>query len=316
MIRTSRHLGTVEQVDTDLGYQVRVIDRTTRQAPKGGVGRHPNEQGPAPVRRTARPFGPEKQLLLIVNRDEGPLTSIDRQTLRSMGETPWDERPGHDGQSYAEAHDVTDRLLAQHDRRVTAPVAEAGMTEPQQSLIENRLLVELQRVNLDVYAIASEWYATERDAGRMTKARATEVIGRLKKHCGYEEKGWNKRADFVAPAPKIATPTDYFEDIPDGYYALERDGHTSFFRVSTYKRLLSGQTRANRKVQTQASDNLYPMSQASGRTILEEIRKAKPFDAAMRYAREIGNCCKCGRTLTDDESRERGMGPTCASKGF
>lgn len=36
--------------------------------------------------------------------------------------------------------------------------------------------------------------------------------------------------------------------------------------------------------------------------------------AAKRYADEIGSCYRCNKTLTDDESRRLGIGPTCRSR--
>lgn len=39
-----------------------------------------------------------------------------------------------------------------------------------------------------------------------------------------------------------------------------------------------------------------------------------PLSALTRYGLEIGACGVCGRTLTDEESRARGIGPVCADK--
>jgi len=177
------------------------------------------------------------------------------------------------------------------------------VTDKQTMLIE-RLLEELKEINVEVYDIAHDWYRAEIAAGRMNKDRASEVVTRLKKHCGYKEEGWARRADFVRP---VSTPVEPFEDIPDGYYALrDPDGHVRFFRVSTY--------RGKRKVQSQASDTLFPINFTSGHTILRQIRETGMRDSAFLYGREIGRCCRCGHTLTDEDSRAAGIGPYCASK--
>lgn len=55
-----------------------------------------------------------------------------------------------------------------------------------------------------------------------------------------------------------------------------------------------------------------PKAQATG--ILARI--AADPDAGPRYGQEIGKCCRCNRTLTNDESRAAGIGPECASKGM
>ena len=35
---------------------------------------------------------------------------------------------------------------------------------------------------------------------------------------------------------------------------------------------------------------------------------------ALRYATELGRCSRCNRTLTDEASRARGLGPECATR--
>lgn len=305
-----------------------------------------------PLNPDRRRLSPDNELLLRVNEDEGPLTSIDRATLRSLGETPWDERPGFDGQSYAERHGVSheelnapdderyvseeelvavdrardtsviDRLRRQHEDR--APMFPGpSISEPQENLIE-RLLEQMSREVPDVFDVANNWYRDMHASGKMTRVKATEMIGRLKHHLGYEEKGWNRRPDWkpareaiVPTAVDHSTPIDYFDDIPDAYYALRNDeGTVKFYRVSTFKRCLPGQTRPNRKVQLQSSDELHPARAEAARRILREIREMKPREAAFLYGREIGRCCRCGRTLTDEVSRSMGIGPDCAAKSW
>ena len=47
---------------------------------------------------------------------------------------------------------------------------------------------------------------------------------------------------------------------------------------------------------------------------LRAIMEAGVEAAGNLYADELGNCKKCGRDLTDEESRARRMGPVCADK--
>lgn len=42
--------------------------------------------------------------------------------------------------------------------------------------------------------------------------------------------------------------------------------------------------------------------------------EADPLAAAVKYGRESGCCCSCGRDLTDPASIEAGIGPICAGK--
>jgi len=92
-------------------------------------------------------------------------------------------------------------------------------------------------------------------------------------------------------------------DVEDGRYAVEKDDGTLMFysvKNGRYKTF----------VDVWASDTRYPIRNASeAKRILEAI-KADP-DAGPRFGREIGRCYVCGRTLTDELSRELGIGPVC-----
>lgn len=62
---------------------------------------------------------------------------------------------------------------------------------------------------------------------------------------------------------------------------------------------------------------LYPTREAP--TDLAEVLSkiaADPQGEAVRYGRETGTCCCCGRELTDPNSIAAGIGPICAAKWF
>jgi hypothetical protein len=44
---------------------------------------------------------------------------------------------------------------------------------------------------------------------------------------------------------------------------------------------------------------------------LKAIEAAGYEAARMTFAQELGRCYNCGKTLTDDTSRELGIGPKC-----
>ncbi len=48
---------------------------------------------------------------------------------------------------------------------------------------------------------------------------------------------------------------------------------------------------------------------------LEAIRKAGPEAAMALFGQELGKCGKCGRHLTDEVSRQYGIGPVCRAGG-
>ena len=50
--------------------------------------------------------------------------------------------------------------------------------------------------------------------------------------------------------------------------------------------------------------------------ILQRIVDAGFEQASALYGRELGHCGRCGRSLTDQESRNYGIGPECRKKGW
>lgn len=106
-----------------------------------------------------------------------------------------------------------------------------------------------------------------------------------------------------APAPASSY------DVPAGRYAVEReDGALAFYRLD---RPTEGRWAGYMFLSVQASDELHPIKgHAAKEAILSKIA-ADPAGAARRYGQEIGSCAICGRTLTDETSREYGIGPVC-----
>ena len=66
-------------------------------------------------------------------------------------------------------------------------------------------------------------------------------------------------------------------------------------------------------IKQMASDTEYPV-RGTRRGVVFDAIAADPQAASVRYGREIGACGVCGRTLTDEDSRARGIGPICADK--
>lgn len=157
---------------------------------------------------------------------------------------------------------------------------------------------------------ADRWIQATYRAGNLNKGLAHRTIDRLKLR--IEEA-------TAQPAPMAMEPpvrtVDRFTDVPDGNYAVTtEDGVLAFYRVTTFKPT-DRYPFPNRNVQVRASEALYPIRGWAARdTILEKIRQATPTAAGKAYADEIGRCWRCNLTLTDADSRARGMGPTCASK--
>ena len=104
-------------------------------------------------------------------------------------------------------------------------------------------------------------------------------------------------------------------EIPNGYYAISsKAGHTSFYSVTAGRNpgvifvdlLIGGGSNGSFQKQSVPRKN-----QAA---VLGEIEKAGVEAAAKRFGQETGKCCVCNRGLTNEESREAGIGPECSRK--
>lgn len=121
----------------------------------------------------------------------------------------------------------------------------------------------------------------------------------------------------VLVQPKVEVPVEApararlnFAEILDGNYAVREDGVVKFYRVTT-----NGQWK---NVQVRASDQLWPVKGRAGIAVLHRIVEAGLAASRMLFVTELGRCCKCGRSLTDEESRANaltngGYGPDCAN---
>lgn len=99
--------------------------------------------------------------------------------------------------------------------------------------------------------------------------------------------------------------------VADGRYAVERDGSLRFYKVDSPT---EGKWAGRTFVKVQASDDYWPIRERGERESILAAIAADPEAALLRYGREIGACGHCGRTLTDEDSRARGIGPVCAAK--
>lgn len=162
-----------------------------------------------------------------------------------------------------------------------------------------------------------EWRLTQ----ALSSRTASEIIQRLLKLSKLQTCPCGKMSihDCAGECGAMSTqqqkPRQTPERLPDvaaGHYALDEgiDG-VKFYRVSRPK---EGKWADRTFVDAQASDDYFPIrSSASRYQVLAAIAK-DPRAALERYGRELGKCGHCGRTLTDDESRKRGIGPVCATK--
>lgn len=128
------------------------------------------------------------------------------------------------------------------------------------------------------------WYQ-----GKFCKKMASTVIDHLQR-C-------DRKTVEGEPTP-WSTPI-----VAAGRYAITgNDESTDFYRVTKRGRVL-----------LVVSDSEQTVSPSHASSVLRKIAE-DPKTASLRYGREIGCCGVCGRTLTDETSRARGIGPVCAEK--
>lgn len=130
----------------------------------------------------------------------------------------------------------------------------------------------------------------------------------------FDKRAMSKVIEGLLAMPKTVTPASApqpFPEVGEGRYAVKMEGVLKFYRVD---RPTEGRWAGYTFVKVQASDDMFPVRVRANRdAVLAEIAK-DPQSAMLRYGREIGSCGHCGRTLTNEESRARGIGPICASK--
>lgn len=119
------------------------------------------------------------------------------------------------------------------------------------------------------------------------------------------------------PEPKRATPAAKLPEVASGRYAVEVPGgypeHTTlkFFKVD---RPTEGRWAGYTFLNIQAGDELFAIKNFQMKLEVLRLIAADPKAAMLRYGKEIGSCGHCGRTLTNQESRDLGIGPVCAGK--
>lgn len=104
--------------------------------------------------------------------------------------------------------------------------------------------------------------------------------------------------------------------VPRGSYAIERSSLRfpgAFKNDLLFFSVWISDDGERWTVRMYASDERVKISRSLQYDVLDAIGQA-PAEAAARYGHEIGKCGICGKKLTNDVSRERGIGPICAER--
>lgn len=116
------------------------------------------------------------------------------------------------------------------------------------------------------------------------------------------------------PREQAATTADKKQTgLKDGYYAVKGvEGHKneiSFFRLRSPK---NGNWVGWQFLdQVVGHGKRYPVKGDARDKVVALINEQDPVKCQQLYGQEIGACGRCGRELTDDTSRSRGIGPDC-----
>jgi len=113
----------------------------------------------------------------------------------------------------------------------------------------------------------------------------------------------NLSAPVEVPAPKS------YITVTDGMYAIDSPkGYTTYFKVQV---AVHGSGRLYAKRLT--TDGVFVHAPGAIKDIREHGRKMS-LEEAKECGKLYGTCVRCGRTLTDENSIEAGIGPICAGK--
>ena len=188
------------------------------------------------------------------------------------------------------------RPLAQSSTNITKTTSGAS---PKQVILIDKLLGE------KVHAYTEEQVKEAKDDWRLTRKMIDFLLAAPRRP--YQAPVQVE----IAPAP-VRARLD-FSTILDGNYAVRtEDGVIKFYRVSTNK-------NGFKNVQVRASDELHSVQWKAGIAIMHQIVEAGLAESRMLFVTELERCCKCGRSLTDEESRTNarvngGYGPDCVNK--
>lgn len=211
---------------------------------------------------------------------------------------------------------VLDRLRTQHTRNTAARVRMNPATDAQLDYLDILIgkrdwTFEWDKTRNDdsVLSLQVSLIVRDRLAGsRVQFEEASEAITAMKPMR-------NKVLPPTTPAPAQGpTPNRLAEllaQVPDGRYAVDRDGKVHFFVVKPARH-----GSDVRVVREKASDTLHKMYRNAQAGALREILATGLEKARMLYADTLSACWKCGRDLTDTDNpfKPFGLGPDCGPK--
>lgn len=201
---------------------------------------------------------------------------------------------------------------------VAAPVRDAR-SEGQVRYMDN-LISWITEKDAVAGAAARTWTDNVTAAGKWSYDKANKFsisawIDRLKeKNAALNEAA--KATPVTEASPVVTTTVEALPVKTDKNgkpmalrYAVDIEGTTKFYRIKP------GYKPGFYFIDVQASDEFHSVrNRASKDAIVAAILAAGADECMARYGQLIGSCGRCGRTLTDADSRAIGIGPDCLGK--
>jgi hypothetical protein len=144
---------------------------------------------------------------------------------------------------------------------------------------------------------------------------------------GSRAAGWGcEHLDGECPTGEVEAPThklsEIIGDLPDGRYAIPawtENNDISFWTIGTNQGVYNPEKKGQRWLRQvtghHGDEGIERLSNAIAEKVVAGIRANGLEESGRLYGREIGQCCKCGRTLTS-QWRKEGIGPECSKKGY
>jgi uncharacterized protein DUF6011 len=171
---------------------------------------------------------------------------------------------------------------------------------PAQRALMDKLIGEITELDAELGAQARAWTDGMTGAGEWTYGRdgRTGISRWIDSLIAKINQLKARTAEPQAPAAEVA----------DGRYAVEEDGVLKFFKVT------NGRVPGFVFLDVQASDEWHAIRNVTRIKAIVALIAKDAHAAMIRYGHELGECGRCGRTLTDEASRAAGIGPICAGK--
>lgn len=206
--------------------------------------------------------------------------------------------------TYGERENAAEyELAAQEDLLESIPVETvADHRSPRQVELMTDLIAQIRELDTETADKAQAYTERMTTAGKWTPGREGTASA------------WISR--MIAKVTELRqvrrpAPTGQVQ-VADGRYAVEHQGTLKFFHVRNGK--ADSRWAGFTFLDVQASDDLHSIRNRATKAEILALIAADPQEALARYGRELGVCGRCGRTLTDEESRLAGIGPVCRDK--